>query len=730
MKEKTTTQARAALRLAVAAAPDLIVAGGGGASAVAPAFSPDGRFLVTGSQRDPTLWNVATGRRVATLRTDGLAEPVVFSPDGRLAVGVGIDWSSATVWAIPSGKAVKQLEFTDSPANLDAELPDLVFSPKGELLAGSTAAATDVWSTRTWKLVRRLPHEMLLGERGLAAFSPSGDRLALEHGDFTPANTLVVRDTRTWAAVDTIPAPKRAKSIDSFAFGPDGTLAIASNDYISDDGLSSSPVTRLTVRSKAGTLLPRVIKLSGLWSSPTFNADGSLLALFGNADVNGVGHTAVLRTRDWKLVASRAARGFDAAWRRGAAASGDGTTDVVDLATDVRVAALGRVSHVTLSPRTNAVAAVGADGRVRLWRNVAPAVWGPRGTAPFARSNFIARGDFKLDYPYVAVAAFSPDRRTVALDRGGWTDQLELWHARTRRAVFPHLDSFPYDVALSPDGRFVTTGRSVEHCARRKCRTGPLEVWDTRTRDRVAIVRNASVATWSPGGRWMAASPSTGAWHVRGVRVYDSRTWDVVAARPTLTGASFTSGGHVVSSSPGDTVIWSPADGTTSAHLTGSPASVDAPPSDLIATYDGNRLFVWDGSAAAVSELRVGPHVDAVALRGRLAATQKDARTTVWDTKRAHRLASLSGTIADISPDGRFVLTLAAGGEARVWDSETREIVLDLSRPGLIQHAVFGPKGRAIVAVGSDAVVRTFGCAACAGVDDLMRLAAARLRSR
>jgi WD40 repeat protein len=359
-------------------------------------------------------------------------------------------------------------------------------------------------------------------------------------------------------------------------------------------------------------------------------------------------------------------------------------------------------------------------------------VWGPRGTAPFPRSNFIAGGDFKRDYPYVAVAAFSPDRGTVALDRGvAWADQLELWRATRRRAVFPHLDSFPYDVALSPDGRFATTGGRIEDCTRRPCRTGPLEVWDTRTGDRVAFLRNASVATWSPGGRWMAASPSTGARHVRGVRVYDSRTWDVVAARPMLTGASFTSGGHVVSSSPADTVLWSPIAGTTSAHLTGSPAAVDAPPGgDLIATYDGNRLFVWDGSAAAVSELRVGPHVDAVALGGRLVATQKDARTTVWETKRAHRLASLSGAIADISPDGRFVLTLAPGGEARVWDSETREIVLDLSRPGLIQHAVFGPNGRSIVAVGSDAVVRTFACAACAGVDDLMRLAAARLRSR
>ena len=64
----------------------------------AVAFSPDGRWVVSGSgDGTARVWDAATGHEVARMTHDDLVCAVAFSPDGRWVVS-GSDDKTARVW--------------------------------------------------------------------------------------------------------------------------------------------------------------------------------------------------------------------------------------------------------------------------------------------------------------------------------------------------------------------------------------------------------------------------------------------------------------------------------------------------------------------------------------------------------------------------------------------------------------------------------------------------------
>ncbi len=60
-------------------------------------FSPDGKFLVSGTAWAMHVWDAATLRELAVLRTEGGTGAVRFSPDGKLLVSAG---SGVRVWTV------------------------------------------------------------------------------------------------------------------------------------------------------------------------------------------------------------------------------------------------------------------------------------------------------------------------------------------------------------------------------------------------------------------------------------------------------------------------------------------------------------------------------------------------------------------------------------------------------------------------------------------------------
>ena len=183
-------------------------------------FAPTGKYLASGSL-DGTIyvWNLEQPEQPILLKghTD-IIYTVAFSLDGKRLVSGAKD-GTARVWDVESSKEIGRL-----PIDEPCTPMDFVYSPCGNLIAGSLKNEIRFWCAKQFTKVRSIPQPVVYGQADPLAFSPCGRYLAggtsrQGHGENL---AIWIWDVNTCEQIHVFQG--HYSRVESLAFSPNGTM--------------------------------------------------------------------------------------------------------------------------------------------------------------------------------------------------------------------------------------------------------------------------------------------------------------------------------------------------------------------------------------------------------------------------------------------------------------------------------------------------------------------------
>ena len=416
-----------------------------------PVFSPDGQLLAAVSGQEVFVWNVATGKKILTVKKmSGLPSAIAFSPDSSVVAVASVKFknpgadSEITLWDVSTGKSVNTLKGkSDSIACLRFVaqgrlllIGSLQYGPEG------TKGTMKAWDVRDNRLRVIDVHE---GEHGVSSLTmlPDESAVVVQSGQ-----DVELRETRSGKIIfafepseeDETESMRRSR----YVVSANRALAVA---FSRDGATVSAEIPGEGVRrwdARTGGLKERIEREQGSDTAIAISSDGDFLVE--------------------------------------AAASGVHLIDLVKGTADVVVPATGPLSALALSP-DGTLLALGSDDEIELWKvgDKAASITISAGqkitaVAIDASGRLVAaaredrsiglwdvktgalQAELRKHENVVNALAFSPDGKTLA--SGGDDRTAILWDissGKSKRTLKGH-DMTVTSLAFSPDGRLLASG--------------------------------------------------------------------------------------------------------------------------------------------------------------------------------------------------------------------------------------------------------------------------------
>lgn len=585
------------------------------------AFSPDGKYIVSGSQKvSINLWETTTGRQIwHTKKVGSTVEHVSYSADGQRILSVNVN-SAIDLWNANTGERE-----TSITGNITAFRPDggMYVTVNGSDLRISDAYTGESIESMTLKSsgVRRLH------------FSPDGDTIACHNEDSTVSLLYLPTKLEKKLAAELIPTADN-----TISFSPDGqTLATGSaHGTISLWDVGTGEQKRTFFGHKYGI------------SSVTFSPDGDALA---TGDESGTIHV-------WDVFTGQNLKTFihpetenEITYRQvnrpigNLLFSPDGTTLVShsekggirfwDLNSGVlKKEHIGyyrvQLQSLAISPNSDTVASGGNDDFIRLWNTRTGQLM-----RTLTQGNLVSSLMFSADgstlvsgcwsgkirfwnpltgqlkhqiivqmkvADRITCISYSPDDALLAIGIGN--GDIQIWNVSTRelKSVLKGHKSDVYSVAFSPDGKTLASGE----------RDKRIILWDVQSRTLISSLEGhthyVSSVLFSLDGKMLIS----GSWD-KTIRFWDAHsgeyikniaTWDCIDCLAISPDGNTLAGSGVFNrlNNTVDTLLWDIETGqekqTLSGHTGGiSEIAFSTDGNTLASTGDDGTVVLWDVSS-------------------------------------------------------------------------------------------------------------------------------------
>ena len=483
----------------------------------AVAFSPDGTTVAAASSDGTVqLWNTTTQQEAGTTMTAGSAavRALAFSPGGKFLAAGGDD-GNVRLWDVATQSQAGATMATGAP------VAALSFNAGGTTLATAESdGATELWSFATQEQTGAALTAQGSGSVSALAFSPSASVLATGDGNGTielwdPAG---FHQSSAPIATGTPESPVAAGGHAPAVVSRGGVLAVG-------DSRGTVRLWNTLTRRPIGSLISSRHAVKGLALSP----DGKVLAvaadglqLWSAATGQRIGGTLpaadaggpVAFSPDGSLVAAIGTDGKARLWK---------VATQQETGTAVTVGPGASHGALTFSPDGKTFATVEANGTAALWSVVTQRRTGAlmTGGAPGSSGTAAAGGS-----PGASIA-FSPDGATLAT--AGANGSIRLWDAATQQEIGTPMSAGPgpvYALTFSPDGATLASADA----------DGTARLWDAATQQEIGTPMSAGpgpvyALTFSPDGATLITAGPNGS------SGGSARLWDVAFPAGLLTAA-------------------------------------------------------------------------------------------------------------------------------------------------------------------------------------------------